>query len=114
MLQRGGHLTRPGAPHHHGAVRGAAEQVGATCAEAAAVHPVTVTGQRGVGELREVLGVVKADGFVPGGGGQQRWREGAAAHLVCVMVESRKQRHHVGPEFQTKKHAQIYKNGAAT
>lgn len=75
-------------PHDGGAVRGAAEQVAAAGAEAAAVDAVTVARQRGKGELREVGRVVNAEGFVPGAGRQERRREGAAADLVCVVPES--------------------------
>lgn len=87
MQLRRRHLAGLRAPHHDGAVRGAADQVAATRAEAAAMDPVAVTRQRRVGELREVAGAVDADGLVAGGGGQQGGGEGAAAHLVGVMPE---------------------------
>lgn len=69
MQQRRCHLAGPWAPHHDGAVRGAADQVAATRAEAAAVNPVAVTRQRRVGKLREVDSAVDAEGLVAGGGG---------------------------------------------
>ena len=95
VLQHRGHLTCPRDPHDHRAVRGAAEQVAAARAEAAAVDPVPVTRQRGEGELREVRGVVNTEGLVPGGGGQQGRREGAAAHLVRVLLQGDGQWHHL-------------------
>lgn len=102
VLQHRGHLTCPRDPHDHRAVRGAAEQVAAARAEAAAVDPVPVTRQRGEGELREVRGVVNTEGLVPGGGGQQGRREGAAAHLVRVLLQGDGQWHHlVGTECST-------------
>lgn len=58
-----------GAPHHDGAVRGAAHQVAAARAEAAAVDPVAVAAQGRVGPLREVGGAVHTNGLVAGGGG---------------------------------------------
>lgn len=99
VLEHRGDLTCPRAPHDHRAVRGAAEQVAAARAEAAAVNPVPVTRQRGAGELREVRGVINTEGLIPGGGGQQGWREGAAAHLVRVLLQGDGQWHHlVGTE----------------
>lgn len=70
MQQRRCHLAGPRAPNHDGAVRGAADQVAATRAEAAAMDPVAVTRQRRVGKLREVASAVDPDGLVAGGGGQ--------------------------------------------
>lgn len=88
MLQRRGHLTCLRPPGDDGSVRGAAEQVAATGAEAAAVNPVAVTRQRGERKLREVGRAVDTKGLITGGGGQEGGREGAAAHLVCVVPES--------------------------
>lgn len=88
MLQHRGHLSGPGAPHHGGSIRGAAEQVAATRAKAAAVNPVVVARERGERKLREVGCAVNTNGLITGRGGQERRREGAAAHLVCVMSKS--------------------------
>lgn len=85
MLQHRGLLTCLRAPHDSRSVCGAAEQVAATGAEAAAVNSVAMTRQRREGKLRKVCGVINAQGFIDGAGGQQRRREGAAAHLVCVV-----------------------------
>lgn len=87
-------LARVRPPHDGGAVRGAAEQVAAAGAEAAAVNPVAVARERRAGELREVRGVVHAQGFVAGAGREQRAGEGAAADLVRVAAEGAKRRHH--------------------
>lgn len=51
MLQHGRDLTGIGAANHDGAVRGAADQLAAAGAEAAAVDPIAVTAQGRVGEL---------------------------------------------------------------
>lgn len=61
-------LTGLGTADHDGAVRGAADQVAAARAEAAAVHAVAVAAQGRVGELREVDRAVDTDGLVAGGG----------------------------------------------
>lgn len=94
VLQRRRHLTCLRAPRDDRAVRGAAEQEAAAGAEAAAVDPVTVTGERRKRQLREVSGVVDAEGFVTRAGRQERRREGAPADLVRVMPESVNYRHH--------------------
>lgn len=70
MLQHGRDLAGLGAPHHDAAVRGAADQVAAAGAEAAAVDPVAVASQGRVGELREVDRAVDTNGLVAGGGCQ--------------------------------------------
>lgn len=88
MLQRRGHHTCLRSPDDGGSVRGAAEQVAAAGAEAAAVNPVAVTREWGERKLREVRRAVDAEGLITGGGGQEGGREGAAAHLVCVVPES--------------------------
>lgn len=88
MLQGSQKLTCVRAPHQDVPVRGAAEQVAAAGAEAAAVNPVAVTRERREGELREVGRVVNTEGFITGAGDQQRRREGAAADLVGVMSKS--------------------------
>lgn len=85
MLQRRGHLSGPGAPHHDGSVSGAAQQEAAAPAEAAAVNTVAMTRERGERKLREVGFAIKTNRLIAGGGGQEGWREGTAAHLVCVM-----------------------------
>lgn len=95
MLQHRHGLTGLGVPHDNGAVRGAADQVAAARAEAAAVDPVAVTAQGRVGELREVDRAIHTDGLVAGGGGQQVRGEGAAGHLVRMMPKGRGQRRHL-------------------
>lgn len=95
MLQHCHGLTGLGVPHDNGAVRGAADQVAAARAEAAAVDPVGVTAQGRVGELREVDRAVDTDGLVAGGGGQQARGEGAAGHLVRVIPKGGGQRRHL-------------------
>lgn len=95
MLQHRHGLTGLGVPHDNGAVRGAADQVAAARAEAAAVDPVGVTAQGRVGELREVDRAVDTDGLVAGGGGQQARGEGAAGHLVRVIPKGGGQRRHL-------------------
>lgn len=88
VLQRRGRLTCLRAPHDGGPICGAAEQVPATRAEAAAVNPVAVARQRREGKLREVSGVINSQSLVTGGGRQERWREGTAADLVRVVSKS--------------------------
>lgn len=95
MLQHGRDVTGLGAPHHDGAVRGAADQVAAAGAEAAAVDPVVMTAQGGVGELREVDRAVDTDGLVAGGGCQQTRGEGAARHFVRVLPKGGGQQRHL-------------------
>lgn len=99
MLQHRGHISGFRAPQPGGSVRGAAEQVSAAGAEAAAVDPVTVTRERGERQLREVGRAVHADGLVTRGGGQEGRRESAAAHLLRMMSERDNERHHLVTEL---------------
>lgn len=89
MLQLRGRLTCLSPPRDGGSIRGAADQVGAARAEAAAVNPVAVTRERREGELREVSRAVHTEGLITGGGGEEGWGEGAAADLICVLSKSR-------------------------
>lgn len=86
MLQDGLDLSGVHRPHHGGGIGGAGGQVLTAGAEAAAVDPVAVSGQRGEGQLAEVSGGVNADAFVRGAGGQQRAGESTAVHIVSMTL----------------------------
>lgn len=95
MLQRGQQLARVRAPQQREAVRGAAEQVPAAGAEAAAVNPVAVRRQRGERQLREAGGgAVDAEALVSGARRQQGRGERAAPDLVRVVPQGVEERHH--------------------
>lgn len=84
-------------PHHRGGVGGAGRQVLTAGAEAAAVHPVPVAGQRRERELGEVSGGVDADRFIRRAGGQERGGERAAVHVITMVSYSADQRRHSDP-----------------
>ncbi len=95
MLQDGLDLSGVHRPHHGGGIGGAGGQVLTAGAEAAAVHPVAVSGQRGEGQLAEVSCGVNADALIGGAGGQQSAGERAAVHIVSMTLQGADQRHHV-------------------
>lgn len=78
-------------PHQRGGVGGAGGQEAAAGAEAAAVDAVAMALQRGEGQLGEVAGVVKPDGFVTGTRGQQAAGEGAPVDVIQVVLQSANQ-----------------------
>lgn len=86
MLQDGLDLSGVHRPHHGGGIGGAGGQVLTAGAEAAAVDPVAVPGQRGEGQLAEVSAGVNTHAFVRGAGGQQRAGESTAVHIISMTL----------------------------
>lgn len=91
MLQNSLDVAAVHGPHQRGGVGGAGGQEAAAGAEAAAVDAVAMALQRGEGQLREVAGVVKPDGFVTGARGQQAAGEGAPVDVIQVVLQSANQ-----------------------
>jgi len=86
MLQDGLDLSGVHRPHHGGGIGGTGSQVLTAGAEAAAVDPVAVAGQRGEGQLAEVSAGVNTHAFVRGAGGQQRAGESTAIHIISMTL----------------------------
>jgi len=86
MLQDGLDLSGVHRPHHGGGIGGTGSQVLTAGAEAAAVDPVAVAGQRGEGQLAEVSAGVNTHAFVRGASGQQRAGESTAVHIISMTL----------------------------